>query len=67
MMEVVSFTEMVNNMGFPIAVCVALFYHNYKMQENHNKTFDEFKNVINHNTKSIENLTELVREINNKG
>lgn len=62
-METTIFTEMINQVGFPIAVCVALFYQNFKIQDNHNKTFTEFKNVINHNTASINKLTELVNEI----
>lgn len=62
-METTIFTEMINQVGFPIAVCAALFYQNFKIQDNHNKTFKEFKNVINHNTNSINKLTELVNEI----
>lgn len=62
-METAVFTEIINSVGFPIAVCVALFYQNFKIQETHNKTFTEFKSVINHNTESINRLTELVKEI----
>lgn len=66
-MDVVMFTQFINNVGFPIAVSIALFYQNFKTNETHNKTFYEFKEVINHNSKSIMKLTELVNEIKKQG
>lgn len=66
-MDVVMFTQFINNVGFPIAVSIALFYQNFKNNETHNKTFYEFKEVINHNSKSIQKLTELVNEIKKQG
>ena len=65
-METVIITELVNTVGFPIAVSVALFWQNHKTTETYNKTFTEFKDVINHNTKTIENLTKAVKDIKHK-
>ena len=62
-METEIFIGLVNSVGFPIAVSVALFYQNFKTQSMHNQTFLSFKEVINHNTKSIEKLTELVSDM----
>lgn len=66
-METIIVTELVNTVGFPIAVSIALFYQNFKTQESYNKTFSEFKEVINHNSKSIEQLTKVVNEIRKGG
>ena len=46
-MEAVVFTELINSAGFPIAVSIALFYQNYTNNQMYNKTFNEFKDVIN--------------------
>lgn len=66
-METAYFSELINSVGFPIAVCVALFYQNYKLQESYNKTFNEFKEVINHNSKSIEKLSETIKNVQKEG
>lgn len=66
-METVVFTELINTVGFPIAVTVALFWQNYKNHEMYNKTFTEFKEVIKHNSNSLEKLTELVNDIKKGG
>ena len=57
------FTQMVNTVGFPIAISFALFYQNHKNNEMYNKTFSEFKDVINQNSTSIQKLTEIVNDI----
>lgn len=62
-MEQVAFIELINNVGFPIAVSIALFYQNYKLQDSYNKTFKEFKNVINQNSESIEKLSETINSM----
>lgn len=58
--------DLVNNVGFPIVVAVALFWQNFKHHEMYNNTFKEFKEVINHNSASIEQLTELVNAMKHK-
>lgn len=62
-METVVFTELINSVGFPIAVTVALFWQNYKNNEMYNKTFQDFREVIDYNSQSIEKLTDLVNDI----
>lgn len=66
-MEAVVFTELINSAGFPIAVSIALFYQNYTNNQMYNKTFNEFKDVINHNSNSIDKLSELVNDIKKGG
>lgn len=62
-MDITLLTDVINNVGFPIVVAGALFWQNFKHHEMYNKTFAEFKEVINHNSNSIEQLTTLVNEM----
>lgn len=62
-MDITMLKDIINNVGFPIVVAVALFWQNFKHHEMYNKTFAEFKEVINHNSNSIEQLTKLVNEV----
>lgn len=48
--------ELINIVGFPIAVCMALFYIIREMSKNHKETILEFKNSIDQNTKALHQL-----------
>ena len=60
MSDVNLLTNLINNVGFPIAVSVALFYQYIKK----NELIREFQIVINKNTNTIERL---VRAIEKRG
>lgn len=66
-MDISILTELVNNVGFPIVVSGALFYQNFKNNETYNKTFHEFRQVIDQNNKSLEKLTDIVIKIKKDG
>ena len=46
--------DVISNVGFPIAVSIALFYQMFKANETYVNLLREFQEVINNNTKSIE-------------
>ena len=48
--------QIIQQYGFPIAACVAMFYMI-------NKTLKEFKTVIENHTKAIEGNTTLIKEV----
>lgn len=52
--------ELINVVGFPVAVCIALFYVIREMSKNHKETILEFKNSIDQNTKALNNLTQTM-------
>lgn len=55
-------TELINNVGFPIAVSVALFYQLMKT----NELVREFQSTIVQNTETIERLGDIIdRKENN--
>lgn len=52
--------QLINGVGFPIAVSVALFYTNTKQDERYQTLLKDLTDVINNNTKT---LTELNAKI----
>lgn len=59
--EIIS--EFISNVGFPIAVTGALFYQMSKTGEANNRTFQEFKSIIQENTSSINQMQQVVKEL----
>ena len=60
--------ELINVLGFPIAVCIALFYINREMIQQQQKLLTEFQNTIPDNTEMMRDTNELtkilIRELN---
>lgn len=60
--------ELINVLGFPIAVCIALFYTNREMIQQQQKLLTEFQNTIRDNTEVMRDTNELtkvlIRELN---
>lgn len=48
--------ELINIVGFPIAVCIALFYIMREMSKNHKETILEFKRSVDQNTQALNQL-----------
>lgn len=55
--------ELINNVGFPVAVSIALFYQNMKVQDMNMQTFKEFKTVVDSNTNTLKSLEIAIREM----
>lgn len=53
--------ELINTVGFPIAVCIALFWFNKEVLKTQQKLLDDLKDTIRDNT---EVLKTLVNKIN---
>lgn len=56
--------QLINGVGFPIAVSVALFYTNMKQDERYSILTKELQEVINNNTRT---LAELSHKIDTRG
>ena len=57
--------DIISNLGFPIAVSVALFYQMNKTNETYIQLLRDFQSVISNNTKSIDLLNATVHELKN--
>lgn len=62
-MEMIN-AELINVVGFPIAVCIALFYVIREMSKNHKETILEFKRSVDQNTIA---LNQLINKIDRDG
>lgn len=54
--------EVVNVVGFPIAVCIALFWFNTQMIKDNRLTEAEFRATLQANTEVMRELIILIRE-----
>ena len=55
-MEPIVLNELINTVGFPIAVCVMLFWNNRETVKSYERLLLEFKGAIDNNTKAMDNL-----------
>ena len=55
--------QAVSSVGFPIACCCFLLYQNAKRDEYHRKQQEELRKTIDNNTRSIDGLDTVVREL----
>lgn len=52
--------QIITNVGFPIAMCLLLFYYMNKQNEKFNEILGEVKEAINQNTVAIARLEVLI-------
>lgn len=55
-MDVQSITTIVTTVGFPIAVCLILFWYINKIQEQHKAETDKLAEALNNNTLVMQQL-----------
>ena len=60
-----SILDVVSNLGFPIAVSIALFYQMNKSNETYIGLLRDFQQVISNNTQSVNLLNATVHELKN--
>lgn len=59
--------QLINGVGFPIAVSIALFYQNTKQDERYQELTKDLQEVINTNTKTLSELNANLTNINKEG
>lgn len=57
-MDVNTLIQLVGSLGFPIVMCVALFYHIIKSGEQHKEEMNKMSEALNNNTSALVRLTE---------
>lgn len=55
--------QMISTVGFPIACCCFLLWQNSKQDQYNREQQEKLRETINNNTRSIEGLQELVKEL----
>lgn len=56
-------TSLISNVGFPIAVCVALFYFMMKQEDKHREETDRLNATVEANTKVLTELCTLIKTL----
>lgn len=59
-MDVETITTLISTLGFPIVVCIALFWYVNKQAESHKSETETLRKTIEENTKILAQLKELI-------
>lgn len=59
-MDVSVITQLISSVGFPIAVCLYLFYRDNKLSEQHKQEMDKMSDAINNNTLVMRQLLDKI-------
>ena len=62
-MEVNDIVSLVSNVGFPAAVCIALFFYMEKQNERHQQETDKLNETVQSNTKVLTELCTLIKTL----
>lgn len=62
-MDINAITSLVSNVGFPVAVCVALFFYMEKQNERHQQETDKLNETVQSNTKVLTELCTLIKTL----
>lgn len=62
-MDIDSVTQLVSNVGFPVAVCIALFFYMEKQSERHQQETDKLNETVQSNTKVLTELCTLIKTL----
>ena len=55
-------TQVISTVGFPIAMCVLMFWFLNKEQETHKQEMNELKDVIARNNEVLASLKQLIED-----
>ena len=55
--------SLISNVGFPVAVCVALFFYMEKQNERHESETDKLNETVQSNTKVLTELCTLIKTL----
>lgn len=55
--------DLISNLGFPIAMCFALFYYMINQNKQHEQSIDDLRTTLEENTKVLTELTTLIKMI----
>lgn len=62
-MEISDITNIISNVGFPVAVCVALFFYMEKQNDRHQQETDKLNETVQSNTKVLTELCTLIKTL----
>lgn len=62
-MDIDSITTIISNVGFPVGMCLLLFFYMEKQNERHQQETDKINDTLKDNTKVLSELTTLIKTL----
>ena len=62
-MDMNGIVSLISNVGFPVAVCIALFFYMEKQNERHQNETDKLNETVQSNTKVLTELCTLIKTL----
>ena len=62
-MDLNAFTTLIGSLGFPIVMCLLLYYRMDKQDENHKSEMDKITEALNNNTQALTALSTKINAI----
>lgn len=62
-----SVTNLITSVGFPVAMCVAMFQYIKTLTDKHQDEISDLKDTLNENTKVLTELTTLIKTLSTYG
>ena len=62
-MDIDSITQLISDVGFPVAVCIALFFYMEKQNVRHQQEIDKLNETVQSNTKVLTELCTLIKTL----
>lgn len=62
-MDINEIVSIISNVGFPIAVCVVLFFYMSKQNDKHKEEIDKLSETLQGNTKVLTELCTLIKTL----
>ena len=62
-MDLNAFTTLIGSLGFPIVMCLLLYYRMDKQDENHKSEMDKITEALNNNTQALTALSTKINSI----
>lgn len=62
-MDINEIVSLISNVGFPVAVCIALFSYMEKQNERHENETDKLNGTVQSNTKVLTELCTLIKTL----
>jgi hypothetical protein len=62
-MDIDAIVSLVSNVGFPVSVCIALFFYMEKQNERHQQETDKLNETVQSNTKVLTELCTLIKTL----
>lgn len=62
-MDIDDITTIISNVGFPVGMCLLLFFYMEKQNERHQQETDKINDTLKDNTKVLSELTTLIKTL----